>query len=328
MISSNDIHHIAGSFIVIRLLADQESHGLRLDRFLASRIPDLSRSRIQALIEKGLVELSGITHLKSGKRLSAGDRITISVPPPEPLDLIPEKIPIDIIFEDQHLIVINKKAGMVVHPGAGNMTGTLVHAVLAKCTDLSGIAGKMRPGIVHRIDKDTSGLIIIAKHDKAHWALVDMFKCRKIKKRYLAVILGRIEDRAGLIDLPIGRHPVRRTRMAVVHRHGRPAVTGFKTVKDLGRNCQLVELRLYTGRTHQIRVHMSYMGHPLLGDRTYGGPSVIEGSGGVEMAVRRQMLHSIHLEFPHPVTGKQLSLKAPVPGDMKEVIEFLNGLVM
>ena len=310
---------------VIKILVDQGSEGLRLDKFLASKISDLSRTRLQDLIERGLVELADSQPLKPGKRLSTGDRIRVSVPPPEPLDLVPEEIPLDLVFEDQHLIVINKKAGMVVHPGAGNRTGTIVHALLARCTDLSGIAGKLRPGIVHRLDKDTSGLMIAAKTDEAHRVLVDMFKGRRIKKKYTAVISGRMRDSSGIIDLPIGRHPRRRTVMRVDYRRGRPAITGFKKLRDLGGNYQLIDLRLHTGRTHQIRVHMSHVGHPLVGDRTYGGPELLEARDGKKMVVQRQMLHSRYLEFEHPVTGRQLCLEIPVPEDMKEVIDFLTS---
>ncbi len=302
---------------------DDKSGGQRLDRFLAASVPDLSRSRLQELIGRGMVELSGSRVLKSGKKLSPGDRINLVIPPPEPLEIEPEEIPLEILFEDKHLAVINKPAGMVVHPGAGNTRGTLVHALLARCRDLSGIGGKLRPGIVHRLDRDTSGLMMAAKTDLAHRLLARMFKERRIRKRYRALIQGRLSDASGMIKLPVGRHPHRRTRMSVNYAKGRDAVTGYRVVKDLGPH-QLIELDLYTGRTHQIRVHMSHLGHPLLGDKTYGGTTKLSGPDGATMTVKRQMLHSSHLEFRHPVKQERICLSAPLPEDMKAVMGFLS----
>ncbi len=212
---------------------------------------------------------------------------------------------------------------MVVHPGAGNDTGTLVHALLASCKDLSGIAGKLRPGIVHRLDKDTSGLMVVAKTDMAHHCLVDMFKKRIIEKRYLAVVQGRFQDSSTIIDLPIGRDPRKRTNMHVDHRRGRPAVTSFRVVEHLGPY-QLLEALLHTGRTHQIRVHLSHMGHPILGDKKYGGPTHLRAPSGREIAIKRQMLHSYLLQFHHPVTGERIYLEAPLPEDMEDILRFLR----
>ncbi len=308
---------------IIELVVDEASGGQRLDRFLASSIPDLSRSRLKQLIEREFVELSGKAVSKPGKRLGAGQAIRVMVPPPEPLELVAEDIPVDIVFEDRHLLVVNKAPGMVVHPGAGHGAGTLVNALLARCSDLSGIGGKMRPGIVHRLDKDTSGLMIVAKTDQAHQELVAMFKDRSILKNYLGLVSGHMPDRSGIIDLPIGRHPAVRVKMSVNASSGRPALTGYEVVRGLGPH-QLVKMRLYTGRTHQIRVHMSHAGHPLLGDTVYGGPSLVRLPGGDEMTVPRQMLHSFHLEFRHPVTGEALRMEAPVPEDMQEVMDFLT----
>ncbi len=308
----------------ISLSVDKDSEKVRLDRFLASKIPHLSRTRLQHLIASGNVSVSGSTDLKPGRKLATGEDIVVRIPPPEPLSLCAEDIPLKILFEDEHLAIIDKQPGLVVHPGAGNQTGTLVHALLAACKDLSGIAGKLRPGIVHRLDKDTSGLMIVAKNDLAHQKLADLFKNRSIKKKYLALIQGCLPDKSGIIDLPIGRHSQKRTLMAVNHRDGRPAVTSYHVVKDLSRH-QLLELYLHTGRTHQIRVHLSHLGHPLLGDRTYGGPTTVGlQKGGTRLKLHRQMLHSYQLEFNHPLTGESVRLTAPVPEDMKRVIEFLQ----
>jgi len=308
----------------MKFLVDESSHGMRLDKFLAANVPGLSRSRLQNLVETGMVELSGRNILKPGKKLSTGEKITLSIPRPEPLDLSPEDIPLDILFEDRHLIVINKPPGMVVHPGAGNTSGTLVHALLARCQDLSGIGGKLRPGIVHRLDKDTSGIMVAAKTDQAHTVLTEMFKKRLLKKKYTALIQGQMPDSSGVISLPIGRHPQRRTRMSVNFRNGRESVTGYKVVKNLGSH-QMLDLRLHTGRTHQIRVHLSHLGHPLLGDKAYGGPAIIRAANGEQLVIGRQMLHSGHLEFIHPVSNETVSLHAPLPDDMAAVIGFLSG---
>ena len=306
----------------ISLTVDTTSSGLRTDAFLASVIPDLSRSRIQSLIEGGHVTVCGSRLKKTGKKLKPGDRITVSVPPPDPIDLVPEDIPLKVVFEDEHIIIIHKEPGMVVHPGAGNLQGTLVNALLSRCSDLSGIGGKLRPGIVHRLDKDTSGLIIAAKHDQAHQALARIFKKREIQKRYTAIVLGRLPDKKGIIDLPIARHPRQRTKMAVDQARGRMAVTEYRVLRQLGP-AQLLELILHTGRTHQIRVHMSHIGHPLLGDTLYGGPKVIR-TGGLKVSITRQMLHAACLRFKHPVTGKELSVETPIPPDMKHVISVLG----
>ncbi len=309
----------------IRLRVDDKSHGIRLDKFLAAGIPSLSRSRLKHLIETGMVELSGESTLKPGKKLSAGQSVIITIPSPDPLDIIPEDIPLDVMFEDEHLVVVNKPAGMVVHPGAGNDTGTLVHALLARCRDLSGIGGRLRPGIVHRLDKDTSGLIIAAKTDQAHNLLAEMFSKRLVQKIYTALVQGQLADSSGIINLPIGRHPHRRTRMSVNHRNGRDALTAYQAAGNLGPH-QRLDLTLHTGRTHQIRVHLSHIGHPILGDRTYGGTTLLKGPDGRKMTVKRQMLHSSRLEFRHPVTGERICLAAPPPEDMKAVIRFLSRI--
>jgi len=284
----------------------------------------LSRTRIKALVKSGYVKVSERTVLIPREKTLPGQKITVFIPKPEPLNLIPEDIPIDIVFEDEHLIVLNKQAGIVVHPGAGNISGTLVQGLLTRCVSLSGIGGKMRPGIVHRLDKDTSGLMIVAKSDVAHGSLVKKFKNREIHKKYLAIVSGRLDDSAGIIDLPIGRHVHRRTRMAVDFRNGRQAKTIYRVLRNLGAY-QLVELEPLTGRTHQIRVHMSYLGHPLIGDKIYGGPGGIRLPSGIHVDIPRHMLHARHLLFGHPVTGKRLCLEASVPEDMNRLIHILSG---
>lgn len=319
------IVHKQHPFSRIKLKVHSNEAGMRIDKFLASKVSNLSRSRAKNLIEEGFVKIDGQHVIVPKKKLLANDKITLTLPEAKPIELKPEPIPLDIVYEDQHLIIINKQAGLIVHPGAGNLTGTLVHGLLAKCDDLSGIGGKIRPGIVHRLDKDTSGLIIIAKNDRSHQLLTEKFQKRQIEKRYLAIIAGKMDDRAGVIDLPIGRHTKNRTKMAVDFRNGRAAQTSYETIKELGPH-QLLELRLHTGRTHQIRVHLSHMKHPILGDRTYRGPTRLKTLSGMEMKISRQMLHAKSLAFDHPITGQNICLKAPVPKDMKDVIDILSQL--
>ncbi len=305
------------SFIV-----EASGDGRRLDKFLSEKIDSLSRTRIKTLIQKGHITIDGKRCLLPKKRLKKGQRIHILIPPPEPLDIEPQDIPLTVSYEDEHILVINKPPGLVVHPGAGNKNGTLVHGLLSICKDLSGIGGKLRPGIVHRLDKDTSGLMVIAKRDEVHLALSNMFKERRLSKTYLALIKGHVQDREGLIDLPIGRHPAKRTKMAVNFKDGRDAVTRFKVLENLNGS-DLLEIRLLTGRTHQIRVHLSHLGHPILGDQTYGGPKTLYVNGEA-IHIKRQMLHAFRLSFRHPVLRKRIDLTAPMPEDMKEIYEKLR----
>jgi 23S rRNA pseudouridine1911/1915/1917 synthase len=282
-----------------------EGRGMRLDRFLAQELPRLSRSRLQALIRKGYVTLN---EKKSRPReiLHAGDVIRLVEPPPEKIATEPENIPLDILFEDDDLLVINKPAGMVVHPGAGNRSRTLVNALLAHCRTLSGIGGKERPGIVHRLDKETSGCLVVAKNDATHQGLSRQFAERTVEKIYLALVAGVMRNRRGIIDASIGRHPKHRQRMAVNNERGRSARTDYRVVKSR-EGISLVECTLHSGRTHQIRVHLHHLGHPVLGDKLYGQ----QRSSGFG----RQMLHAWKLGFAHPRDGRWKQFEAPLPAD-------------
>ena len=296
--------------------------GKRLDKFLSEKLNFISRTRIKTLIQDGYVSIDGEKYLLPKKKVKRGQHIHILIPPPEPLDIESEDIPLTVSYEDEYILVINKPPGLVIHPGAGKTNGTLVHGLLNICKDLSGIGGKLRPGIVHRLDKDTSGLVIIAKRDEVHLTLSNMFKERKLSKRYLAIIKGHIQDREGVVDLPIGRHPIKRTKMAVNFKNGKDAITRFKVRENL-INSDLLEIKLVTGRTHQIRVHLSHLGHPILGDQTYGGPKILNlNSEAIE--IKRQMLHAFSISFKHPVLDKRIDLTAPMPEDMREIYEKLR----
>ncbi len=287
----------------------------RIDVFL-SRETGLSRSQIDKLIKSGRVKLNR-QNAKAGYRIKADDRIIFSVPPAKEIAARPENIPLDIVYEDKDIIVINKPPGMVVHPAAGNTEGTLVNAVLHHARDLSGIGGRIRPGVVHRLDKDTSGLIVFAKNDASHLDLSKQIKNREVKKTYLALVHGEIKGDSGAIDAPIGRHPVHRKKMAVIRSgslKSREALTYYKVLERF-RGYTLVELDLKTGRTHQIRVHLSHIGHPVVGDRTYSKKK----DGGAS----RQLLHASGLSFHHPITGKYLEFSSDMPEDMKQVLGTL-----
>jgi len=315
---------VSGTPQHIELHVDSSCHGVRLDKFLSKNISELSRTRLKELIKQGLVLLDDTPCSLPKHKVKAGQSIRVTLPKPTPLEVLPKKMKLEIIFEDEHIVVVNKPAGLVVHPGAGNLDNTLVHGLLHHCTNLSGIGGKIRPGIVHRLDKDTSGVMVVAKNDTAHQTLSQLFKERKVEKTYLALIKGKLSDRQGLLELPIARHPIKRTKMTVDKRRGRWALTRFQVKRDLF-GAQLVQIRLLTGRTHQIRVHMSYLGHPLLGDIIYGGPKLLQLENGYKMEFRRQMLHSWKLAMPHPLhQNKKLSFEAPIPQDMAEAIKKLN----
>lgn len=259
-------------------------------------------------------------------KVKAGHIIEISIPPPEKISIEPLPIPIEIIYEDSSIMVINKPAGLVVHPGAGREEKTLVHALMHHCHDLSGIGGRIRPGIVHRLDKDTSGLMVIAKNDSSHWALADAFKAGLIKKNYTAIVSGKMRDKAGRIDLPIGRHPVDRKRMSVVTRAGKCAVTEWM-LKDSLPGASILSINIHTGRTHQIRVHMAHLRHPILGDNVYGGPVILKIAESV-IAVPRQMLHASRLKLRHPATGKEMEWLSDIPDDMARIIQELRGIAL
>ncbi|MGB9711802.1 MAG: RluA family pseudouridine synthase [Dissulfurimicrobium sp.] len=303
---------------------EKGSEGERLDKYLASKDIGLSRTRIQRLIETGRIKIRGTDNASPSMRLKAGFIIDISIPPSEDILIEPLPIPIEILYEDNSIIVINKPAGIVVHPGAGKEKETLVHALMHHCRDLSGIGGKIRPGIVHRLDKDTSGLMVAAKNDQSHWALIEQFKAGLIKKTYMAIVHGKIREETGTIDLPIGRHPRERKKMSVFTKNGRRAVTIWTLEKSLP-GASLLSVDIRTGRTHQIRVHMAHIGHPLLGDCLYGGRLTLKAAGR-SITIPRQMLHSSRLGLIHPATKKEMEWTSGIPEDMIRVIEALNGM--
>lgn len=293
--------------------------GQRVDAYIAVNLSGVSRSMAKRLIESGnvTVKSAGLSHCpKPSYELRTGDIIEVRVPRPEPALSLPEDIPIDVVYEDPSLIVVNKPRGLVVHPAPGNRDGTLVNALLYHCGDLAGIAGVQRPGIVHRLDKDTSGLMVAAKNDQAYKSLAEQIKSRRVARVYLAIVHGEIKADTGRIDAPIGRHPVHRKRMAVVDTGGRAAVTHFEVVERY-RRFTLVCCRLETGRTHQIRVHMAYVGHPVVGDPVYSRRSS-------DFRISGQALHSAHLEFSHPRTGERLAFDADMPSDMQEILNQLR----
>jgi len=292
--------------------AGGDDSGQRLDVFLAGENPDLSRSHIQKLVAGGLVEVNGL-QARAGYRVKGGDLVVLRVPPPVELVVAPEPIPLDIYFEDADMVVVNKPRGMVVHPAEGNYSGTLVNALMHHCRDLSGINGVIRPGIVHRLDKDTSGLLMVAKNDAAHLDLARQLSERKVDRRYLALAHGVVKNDRGTVDAPIGRHPRDRQRMAVTPGGGKPAVTHYR-VLERHRDLTYLELKLETGRTHQIRVHMAWLGHPVVGDPKYGPAKNRFGLEG-------QFLHAGALGFVHPRSGERMAFEAPLPPDLQRVME-------
>lgn len=288
----------------------------RLDLFLAGEIPEMTRTHIQKLIEEGRVTVSG-TAAKANTKLKAGEEVILHIPEPEELKVEGENIPLDILFEDSDVIVINKPQGMVVHPAPGNTSGTLVNALLFHCKDLSGINGVMRPGIVHRLDKDTSGVIMAAKSDLAHLSLAGQIKDREVTRLYTALVHGNIQEPGGIIETPIGRDPLDRKKMAVVLKNSKPALTRY-TVLERFKDYTLVQCKLETGRTHQIRVHLAYLGHPVVGDPKYGTRKAHFGLTG-------QALHAGVLGFKHPRTGEYKEFTAPIPEPMAGVIKKLHN---
>jgi 23S rRNA pseudouridine1911/1915/1917 synthase len=293
---------------MIKLEVQSADAGQRLDRFLAQALPAFSRARLQTLIRENFVTVNGEP---ARPRDPVRARAVVEVREPEvtKIDAQPEPMPLDILFEDEDLLVLNKPAGLVVHPGAGHRQHTLVNALLAHCKNLSGIGGKERPGIVHRLDKDTSGVLVIAKNDATHRDLSKQFAERTTGKTYLALVAGTPRQKAGTIDAPIARHPVHRQRMSIARRAGRPAKTDYRVLESNGE-VSLVECTIHTGRTHQIRVHLHHLGHPVFGDKLYGG----KRAGNFP----RQMLHAWKLSFRHPRTGESMSFTASVPKDFVE----------
>ena len=299
-------------------IVEAEGAGQRIDRFLSGEDTGLSRSALQGLVAEGHVLCNGKAPAKSLK-LKAGDIILLEIPDAKPIEAVPQEIPLDIIYEDAHLLVVNKPKGMVVHPAPGNPDGTLVNALLWHCKgSLSGIGGEIRPGIVHRIDRDTSGLIIAAKNDAAHLALAAQLADHTLARTYECLAVGNFRQDSGTVDAPIGRHPVDRKRMAVDRQNGREAVTHWRVLARYPGFTH-VECRLETGRTHQIRVHLASIGHPLLGDVVYGSKKPVPGLAG-------QCLHARRLRFTHPSTGQLVELECPLPGWFQDVLDRLSRL--
>ena len=306
-----------------------EEAGTRLDHLLAQQL-DFSRARLQRWLKAGLVLVNGRPRPPAYK-VRAGDAIMVAVPPPEPSYLLPEALPLDIIYEDRDLLVLNKPPGLVTHPGAGHRTGTLLNALLHHCPDLQEIGDVSRPGLVHRLDKDTSGLLVVAKTELAHRGLIGQFQRHEVKKKYLALVWGRLPQRAGRIAKEIGRHPLERHKMSVHSRRGKIAATRWRVIKEFPGPLTLVELTIETGRTHQIRVHMTSQGHPVLGDATYGGGAARLKSAppallGLKPLVQRQLLHAWQLRFTHPRSGEEVGWEAALPGDFRGVVDFLEGI--
>lgn len=301
-------------------LLQVENQGDRLDRFLSSQRVDVSRSRWQKLIEDGNVLVNDQVVKDKNLKLKKGDRLHFTIPDAKPLELTPEAIPLDILYEDEHLVIINKPAGLVVHPAPGHEEGTLVHALLFHCPNLTGIGDVLRPGIVHRIDKDTTGALVVAKNDYAHQHLQAQLKAKTARREYLGVIYGAPSQTSGKIDLPIGRHHVDRKKMAVVsvEKGGRHAVTHWQVLEPLG-NYTLMLFKLETGRTHQIRVHTTNTGHPLVGDPLYSSGHSI----GVNLP--GQALHAWKLTLEHPVTGEMIEAIAPLPEHFNKLLKVLRS---
>lgn len=300
----------------IEWTVDVDAAKTRIDKYITENLgEDVSRSQVQLWIADGHVSVND-GPIKSNYKVSQGDRIVLKVPEPSAVEIIPEDIPLEIAFEDGDVIVVNKPRGMVVHPAPGHSSGTLVNALMFHCKDLSGINGELRPGIVHRIDKDTTGLIMAAKNDKAHASLAAQLKEHSVNRRYLALVHGNISHDQGTIDAPIGRDAQDRKLYTVTDRNSKHAVTHFTVVERFG-DYSLLELKLETGRTHQIRVHMKYIGHPLVGDPVYGKSKGIKLNG--------QALHAAVLGFVHPSTGDYKEFSAPMPSDMNELLTILRG---
>jgi len=306
-------------------LTDAACSGIRLDVFLAERLPDCSRSFAGQLIAGERVKVNGQAR-KPGYRLKAGDTVSGCIPPPKPSGYLPESIPLHILYEDHDIVVINKPPGLVVHPAPGHASGTLVNALLYHCPDLGAIGEEMRPGIVHRLDKDTSGTLVVAKNATALEHLAAQFKERSVRKDYLALVHGDMPADCGTIRLPVGRHPVDRKRMSTHSRKGREAETGWRVVRRLV-GFTLLELRLKTGRTHQIRVHCAAIQRPIVGDPVYGrrkAPADRVEIQALLASVGRQMLHAWRLEIVHPRTGERMRFEAPLPDDMERLIVALT----
>ncbi|MBR0105135.1 MAG: RluA family pseudouridine synthase [Firmicutes bacterium] len=299
----------------IFLTAEEKDEGRRVDVFVAECLEEISRSRVQSLLESENILVNG-KKVKSNYKLKNNDVVSVSMPPLYEAEIVPEDIPLDILYEDEHIIVVNKPKGMVVHPAPGHFSGTLVNALMYHCRDnLSGINGVLRPGIVHRIDKDTSGILVAAKTDTAHKGLAEALSVHDIKRIYYAIVMNKVKEEEGTIDKPIGRHKTDRKKMAVVP-NGRNAVTHYKVIEYLGKYT-FIEAKLETGRTHQIRVHMASIGNPLLGDEVYGSKKQPFNTDG-------QVLHAGVLGFIHPVTGEYMEFSAPLPEYFQKVLRLIR----
>ncbi len=299
-----------------------------MDVFLASELKNVTRARAQKLVDGGFVLINGRV-AKSSHKVKSGEDIRVEIPPPEMHDVFPEEIPLKVLFEDSDIIVVDKPADMVVHPAHGNWKGTLVNALLAHCKDLSGIGGELKPGIVHRLDRGTSGVIVAAKNDVAHVELSRQFKAREIKKIYKALVYGNVKNESGAIDTPIGRSVKDRKKFSARTRKGRVALTEWKVLKRYGTDLTLLEIKLHTGRTHQIRVHFAEAGHALVGDALYGGGArqakrISDGGRrAVVEAFGRPALHAAKIGFEHPTKKKWMEFEAPLPHDFKELLDNL-----
>lgn len=301
---------------VLEYKVEEECAGIRIDRYLADTGNDLSRSYLQKLLKEQAITVNEKT-VKANYKVQTGDHIVVSLPEMKELDILPEDIPLDILYEDDYVLVVNKPKDMVVHPSAGHTEGTLVNAVLAHCQgNLSGINGVLRPGIVHRIDKDTTGALLICKEDSVHRELAEQLKKHSIRRRYRAIVQGNVKEDEGTIEGPIGRHPVDRKKMAINYKNGKDAVTHYRVLERFGQQTY-IECRLETGRTHQIRVHMTSIGHPLLGDTVYG-------SAKNPFHLQGQTLHAMILGFVHPITGEYMEFEAPLPDYFSKLLDKLR----
>lgn len=322
-----------GSRTSVALIVDPLCAGMRLDRVVAAAVGACSRSYAATLIRQGKITVDGFLK-KPGYLVKVGQNVSGTLPPPEIPAFLPEAIPLQILYEDTELLVVNKPAGMVVHPAPGHNRGTLANAVMHHCPDLTGICGTLRPGIVHRLDKDTSGALVVAKNSTSMNHLAAQFKSRKVLKRYLAVVYGVPSRPAGTIDLPIGRHPLDRKKMSGNSRTARSALTHWRRLEVFKGAC-LLELEIHTGRTHQIRVHCQSMGHPVVGDPVYANRAYRNQLAGVSAetaralaATKRQMLHARLLSFVHPLSGTPISVQAPIPPDMIQLVEQFRRMAM
>lgn len=312
---------------VYEFIVSSHEAGIRLDIYLAQKEIDLSRSQIKKYIADGLVQVNH-KHTRVSHRLKYGDVVLISARDPVVYDAVPQDIPLSIVYEDPHILVVDKPAGMVVHPAAGNYNGTLVNAILHHCKDLSGIGGVLRPGIVHRLDKHTSGLLVVAKSDEAHRGLAGQFKQHEVRKKYKALVYGSPKEDEGVIDAPVGRHPVDRKKMSTGATRGKEALTRWKVYERYGV-ATLLDVDIVTGRTHQIRVHLTARGYPVVGDSVYGNPKRANAIAhtflrAVLLAMKRQALHAEGISFAHPVTLQDLSFHSPLPHDMAKLCSALR----